>query len=201
MFSPGSVGGDTGSISTIVGEGTVTGTNEMEVESTEKQPQHQHVMEHDPPVAMDDNDEKPLRTGMRTLPVLGEVGKALIKEGQDTLNICVSGVFEYAYNQFCIHDFLLLSDWFRDTIQHTIRKWLHTVTPAIEEGNNTGVEIQELSLSHINSLHNLANDCLNFLNGARQARSILIRSYLRAPGIEDRLLTIGDADEAEIGAA
>jgi hypothetical protein len=108
-----------------------------------------------------------------------------------------------------------------------LRMWLFTVTPAVEEGNNTGksslsaltkkkrlfrlehshnlffpvakgVEIQEMALSSLNSLHNLGSDCCNYLTTARQNRAALARQYLRAPGIEDRGLALEEGDKVEV---
>ncbi len=82
--------------------------------------------------------------------------------------------------------------------QMILRNWLFTVTPAVEEGNNTGVEIQEMALSAVNSLHNLGSDCCNYLSTARQNRAAMARLYLRTPGIEDRRLALEEGDRVEV---
>lgn len=117
----------------------------------------------------DEHEEMSLRTGLKTNPVYKTIGEMLGKEGEDVLAVCMA-----------------------------LRMWLFTVTPAVEEGNNTGVEIQEMALSSLNSLHNLGSDCCNYLTTARQNRAALARQYLRAPGIEDRGLALEEGDKVEV---
>lgn len=115
------------------------------------------------------DDDRPLLTGLPTNPIYSLIGRVLEREGAHVLSSC--------------------SD---------VRRWLATVTPKIEEGNNTGVEIQELALGMLNSLQNLGSDCSNYLYTARQNRASGVRLYLRAPGIEDRRLSLEDGDRIEV---
>lgn len=115
------------------------------------------------------DDDRPLRTGLRANPIYKLVGRVLEEEGEAVLRAC--------------------SD---------VRRWLATVTPKVEEGNNTGVEIQEMALGMLNSLQNLGSDCSNYLYTARQNRASTVRLYLRAPGIEDRQLALEEGDRIEV---
>lgn len=138
-------------------------------------------------------DDKPIRTGLRTNPIFDLVGKIMDQQGTDIL-------------QFCMQ----------------IRKWMATVTPQVEEGNNTGqlwlsatlsvsrhaksirilgVEIQELAMSYLNSLQNMGSNCSDYLSTTRQNRGGMARLYLRSPGIEDRMLALYEGDKRELFSA
>ncbi|KAJ9102981.1 hypothetical protein QFC19_004538 [Naganishia cerealis] len=54
-------------------------------------------------------DDKPVRTGLATNPIFELVGKLMEEQGADVLRFCMQ-----------------------------IRRWMATVTPQVEEGNNTG---------------------------------------------------------------
>lgn len=54
-------------------------------------------------------DDKPIRTGLATNPIFDVVGKVMDQQGADVLRFCMQ-----------------------------IRRWMATVTPQVEEGNNTG---------------------------------------------------------------
>lgn len=139
-------------------------------------------------------DDKPIRTGLRMNPIFEVVGKIMDQQGMEVL-------------QFCMQ----------------IRRWMATVAPQIEEGNNTGqcfscptarghwiklysrchpgVEIQELAISYLNSLQNMGSSCIDFLSSAHQNRGGLARLYLRSPGIEDRMLALYEGDKRELFSA
>ncbi|KAJ9094981.1 hypothetical protein QFC21_005774 [Naganishia friedmannii] len=117
-------------------------------------------------------DDKPIRTGLATNPIFDTVGKVMDQQGADVLRFCM-----------------------------LIRRWMATVTPQVEEGNNTGVEIQELAISYLNSLQNMGSDCSNYLVTTRQTRGGMVRMYLRSPGIEDRMLALYESDRRELFSA
>lgn len=137
-------------------------------------------------------DDKPIRTGLRTNPIFDIVGKIMDQQGMEVL-------------QFCLQ----------------IRRWMATVTPQVEEGNNTGphsvslclnprgaklrsapgVEIQELAMSYLNSLQNMGSNCSDYLSTTRQNRGGMARLYLRSPGIEDRMLALYEGDKRELFSA
>jgi hypothetical protein len=54
-------------------------------------------------------DDRPIRTGLRTNPIFDVVGKIMNQQGAEVLRFCMQ-----------------------------IRRWMATVTPQVEEGNNTG---------------------------------------------------------------
>ncbi|KAJ9093938.1 hypothetical protein QFC20_007023 [Naganishia adeliensis] len=117
-------------------------------------------------------DDKPIRTGLRTNPIFDIVGKIMDQQGTEVL-------------QFCLQ----------------IRRWMATVAPQVEEGNNTGVEIQELAMSYLNSLQNMGSNCSDYLSTTRQNRGGMARLYLRSPGIEDRMLALYEGDKRELFSA
>lgn len=136
-------------------------------------------------------DDKPIRTGLRTNPIFDIVGEIMDQQGTEVL-------------QFCLQ----------------IRRWMATVTPQVEEGNNTGqcslypiqirvgsiamclgVEIQELAMSYLNSLQNMGSNCSDYLSTTRQNRGGMARLYLRSPGIEDRMLALYEGDKRELFSA
>ncbi|KAJ9115428.1 hypothetical protein QFC22_005185 [Naganishia vaughanmartiniae] len=117
-------------------------------------------------------DDKPIRTGLTTNPIFETIGKVMDQQGADVLRFCMQ-----------------------------IRRWMATVTPQVEEGNNTGVEIQELAISYLNSLQNMGSDCSNYLVTTRQPRGGMVRMYLRSPGIEDRMLALYESDRRELFSA
>jgi hypothetical protein len=54
-------------------------------------------------------DDKPIRTGLPTNPIFALVGEQLDREGAEVVRVCMQ-----------------------------MRRWMATVTPQVEEGNNTG---------------------------------------------------------------
>ncbi|GHJ83673.1 hypothetical protein NliqN6_0075 [Naganishia liquefaciens] len=117
-------------------------------------------------------DDKPIRTGLPTNPIFELVGKQMEREGAEIVRACMQ-----------------------------MRRWMAIVTPQVEEGNNTGVEIQELAMSYLNSLQNIAANCVDYLATTRQNRGGMVRLYLRSPGIEDRMLALYECDKRELTTA
>lgn len=64
-----------------------------------------------------------------------------------------------------------------------------------------GVEIQEMAMSYLNSLQNIAANCVDYLSTTRQNRGGMVRLYLRSPGIEDRMLALYEGDKRELTTA
>lgn len=82
-----------------------------------------------------------------------------------------------------------------------MRKWITTVSPPVEEGNNTGEAIQGEAMSAVNTLWNGGSDLVQFHLSALNSRAAQVKLYLKSPGIEDRLLALQQSDRMEVYAA
>lgn len=56
-------------------------------------------------------------------------------------------------------------------------------------------------MSYLNSLQNIAANCVDYLSTTRQNRGGMVRLYLRSPGIEDRMLALYEGDKRELTTA
>jgi hypothetical protein len=107
-------------------------------------------------------DDKPIRTGLRTNPIFDVVGRVMDQQGTEVLRFCMQ-----------------------------IRRWMATVTPQVEEGNNTG----QYGSGHAVP-RDWANHCLLCSSRRRDSRARDVISQLPAEyGVELYRLSVIGAPE------